>query len=61
MGHQSVNDHLRRLCKDKLMSKKKIHNEPGRCINCDCRIKKGELQCWWDKRNNPIKKKNKKQ
>ena len=60
MGDQSFNHYLRRLCKNKLMSKK-IHNEPGRCINCDCRIKKGELQCWWDKRNNPIKKKNKKQ
>jgi len=44
-----------------MKAKKKIINEPGRCITCDCKIKKWQLQCWFDKKNYPIKAKNKNQ
>ena len=60
MGDQSFNLYLWRPYTNKLMSKNKIHNEPGRCINCDTAIRKEKLQCWFCERNHPIKKKNKK-
>lgn len=44
-----------------MIKNKKIINEPGRCISCDTKIRKEKVQCWFCKRNNPIKVKNKNQ
>jgi len=33
-----------------------IPQEPGRCVSCDTKIRKEKVQCWFCKKNYPIKK-----